>query len=381
MALTPDQYRRYQRHITLPELGMAGQERLLAAKALIVGAGGLGCPAAIYLAAAGVGTIGLVDFDVVDESNLQRQILFAAADVGKAKVDVAAQRLQAANPDVDVQKHNTRLEAANAYALIAGYDVVLDGTDNFPARYLVNDACVMAGKPNVHGSIYRFEGQVSVFGMPDSPCYRCLFPEPPPLEAVQSCAQAGVLGVLPGVIATLQATEAIKFITGIGKLLTGRLLTFDALSMTYKELQVPRQQDCPLCGDSPTITELQDLQLSCPATATTQETDTMDEITVTELHQLMQSDQPPVLLDVREQHEYDFAHIEGATLLPLSTLMERHSELEPYRDHLIVAHCHHGMRSAQAIGFLQTQGYTNMKNLAGGIDAWSVEVDENVPIY
>jgi len=377
MALTPDQFRRYRRHVTLPELGNAGQEKLLAAKVLIVGTGGLGCPAALYLAAAGVGTLGLVDFDVVDESNLQRQILFTTADVGAPKVDVAAARLRAANPDVRVHTHNLRLAADNALEIIDQYDLVLDGTDNFPTRYLVNDACVMTGKPNIYGSIYRFEGQLSLFGTPAGPCYRCLFPEPPPPEAIPNCAEAGVLGVLPGTIATAQATEAIKHITGIGESLAGRLLLYDALAMTWRQLTVAKQTDCPVCTANPTITELRETKTTYPNETSA----VIQEITVTELYDQMAAGTGLVLVDVREQNEYDYAHIDGAILLPLSEFMTRYSELDPHRDKLIVAHCHHGMRSAQAIGFLQSNGFTKLKNLAGGIDAWSNEVDPTVPTY
>jgi adenylyltransferase/sulfurtransferase len=377
MALTPDQFRRYRRHVILPEFGDAGQEKLLAAKVLIVGAGGLGCPAALYLAAAGVGTLGLVDFDVVDESNLQRQILFTTADIGAPKVDVAAARLRDANPDVRVRTHNLRLAADNALEIIDQYDLVLDGTDNFPTRYLVNDACVMTGKPNIYGSIYRFEGQLSLFGTPAGPCYRCLFPEPPPPEAIPNCAEAGVLGVLPGTIATAQATEAIKHITGIGESLAGRFLLYDALAMTWRQLTVAKQADCPVCTANPTITELRETETTRP-----NETSAMiEEISVTELYDQMAARTDLMLLDVREQNEYDYAHIDGAILLPLSELMTRYTELEPHRDKLIVAHCHHGTRSAQAIGFLQSNGFTKLKNLAGGIDAWSNEVDPTVPMY
>jgi len=377
MALTPDQFRRYRRHVILPELGDAGQEKLLAAKVLIIGTGGLGCPAALYLAAAGVGTLGLVDFDVVDESNLQRQILFTTADIGAPKVDVAAARLRSANPDVRVHTHNLRLAADNAREIIDQYDLVLDGTDNFPTRYLVNDACVITGKPNIYGSIYRFEGQLSLFGTPAGPCYRCLFPEPPPPEAIPNCAEAGVLGVLPGTIATAQATEAIKHITGIGESLAGRLLLYDALAMTWRQLTVAKQADCPVCTANPTITELRETETTCPNGASAM----IEEISVTELYDQMAAGTDLVLVDVREQNEYDYAHIDGAILLPLSELMTRYTELEPHRDKLIVAHCHHGARSAQAIGFLQSNGFTKLKNLAGGIDAWSNGVDPTVPMY
>ena len=344
----------------LPELGAAGQRRLAEARVLLVGVGGLGSPAALYLAAAGVGAMGLVDFDEVDETNLQRQILFGAPDVGAPKLGAAAARLRAHNPDIALDLHDEPFAAANAARLVSDYDLVIDGTDNFPTRYLVNDACVMAGKPNVYGSVSRFEGQVSVFAKRPGPCYRCLHPEPPPDGLIPNCAEAGVLGVLPGIIGTLQATEAIKLITGIGEPLVGRLLLYDALRMRFRELTLPRDPDCPVCGDRPTIRELIAYDLTCATGARTN-------MTVNELHKWRTEGHPHKLIDVREPSEHQTSHIEGAELIPLGTLAQ-HLDALP-TDRPIVVHCQMGGRSARATAMLQAKGF-DAHNLEGGIAAW-----------
>jgi adenylyltransferase/sulfurtransferase len=348
---------RYSRQIILPELGAAGQRRLAEARVLLVGVGGLGSPAALYLAAAGVGTLGLVDFDAVDETNLQRQIIYGTADVGVPKLQAAAARLLAQNPDIALDLHDTPFAAANARSLVEAYDVIVDGTDNFATRYLVNDACVMAGKPNVYGSVSRFEGQVSVFAKSPGPCYRCLHPEPPPDGLIPSCAEAGVLGVLPGIIGTLQATEAIKLITGMGEPLVGRLLLYDALRMRFREIGLPRDADCPVCGDAPTIRELVEYDLTC-------ERSTM---TVAEYQKLRAEGHPHALIDVREVSEHEASRIEGGILIPLGTLAQR-LDLLP-ADRPVVVYCHSGGRSARATAMLRAQGF-DAHNLEGGIVAW-----------
>ena len=377
--LTPAQFDRYRRHLSLPELGVEGQQALLAGRVLLVGAGGLGCPLAQYLAAAGVGTLGLVDFDVVDASNPQRQVLYGTADIGRPKVEVAAERIRAQHPDVAVETHAVQLDSSNALELLGAYDVVVDGTDNFPTRYLVNDACVLLGKPNVHGSIFRFEGQASVFDARHGPCYRCLYPEPPPPGAVLSCAEGGVLGVLPGLVALVQATETLKLLTGIGEPLYGRLLRYDALRMDFAEFRLKKDTDCPVCGVQPSITELIDYEGFCgvPAAAGA----TLKEVSATEVQVARDRGDELLLLDVREPAEWETAQIEGARLLPLGELEARLSELHDWRERRVVIHCHHGGRSAHACEVHQAAGFRDVANLAGGIEAWSLTVDPAVPRY
>lgn len=380
-GLTHEEIRRYSRHLVLPEVGLRGQERLKEARVVCVGTGGLGSPLALYLAAAGVGTLGLVDFDVVDESNLQRQIIHGTSDIGKRKVVSACESIAEINPEVRVETHETRLTSENALEILGGYDVVADGTDNFPTRYLVNDACVLLEKPNCYGSIFRFEGQASVFCHPEGPCYRCLFPEPPPPGLIPSCAEGGVLGILPGIIGLIQATEVVKLILGIGEPLVGRLLLYDALTMSFREMRVRKDPDCPLCGPRRSIHELLDYESFCGATAEA-ETETIDDgfdIEPQELARRLRAGAKIVLLDVRNSEEYAFCRIEGATLIPLSRLPQDFATLNSSQE--MVVHCHHGMRSAQAVNFLRDRGFTRVKNLRGGIDAWAVEVDPKVPRY
>ncbi len=373
--LHPLEFTRYGRHLVLPEVGLEGQARLRAARVLVVGAGGLGSPAALYLAAAGVGRLGLVDDDRVDLSNLQRQILYGTADVGRPKLEVARRRLADLNPHVTLDLHPLRLSAANAREVLAGYDVIVDGTDNFATRYLVNDACVLLGRPDVYGSIFRFEAQVAVFGAAGGPCYRCLYPEPPPPGAVPSCAEGGVLGVLPGLAGALQAAEAIKLILGRGEALVGRLLLVDALAMRFRELQVPRDRNCPLCGEAPTIRELRDLEPVCAAPPP----DPALEIEPEELARLLAAEVPPLLLDVRTHEEWAICRLPGARLVPLAELPGRLAELEPGRE--IVAYCHHGMRSALAASLLRERGFSGARTLSGGIDGWAASVDPSTPRY
>jgi len=372
VSFSPEEYRRYHRHLILPQIGEAGQARMKAAKALIVGCGGLGSPLGLYLAAAGVGTIGLVDFDRVDESNLQRQVAYGMCDVGKPKVEAAADRLRSINPHITIKTYDTAFTSANAMEIAADYDLVLDGNDNFPTRYLVNDVCVFLGIPSVYGSIYRFDGQVSVFWARRGPCYRCLYPEPPPPDLVPSCAEGGVLGVLPGVVGCLQATEAVKLITGTGESLIGRLIVFDALEMTFRQLKLRKNPDCPVCGQNPTITEPVDYYQFCgvprPAQSGTDEALEPDDITVPQLREWMASGDPPVVIDVREPDEFEICRIPGTTLIPLTDLPQRLAEVP--RNTPVVVHCKAGGRSRMAVDFLKQQGYTNLRNLAGGIDAW-----------
>jgi len=376
-ALTHDERLRYHRHLILPEVGETGQRRLKGGSALIVGAGGLGSPAALYLAAAGVGRIGLVDFDLVDASNLQRQILHGTASVGASKLASAAARLADLNPNVEVVRHETRLTSGNALGILGRYDVVLDGADNFATRYLVNDACALLGKPNVHGSIFRFDGQASVFDAARGPCYRCLYPEPPPPGLVPSCAEGGVLGVLPGVIGTVQAIEAIKLLIGIGEPLIGRLLVFDALGMRFRELVLRKDPDCPLCGAHPTVRALVDYDDWCGGPAAKE---TMDEdLTVKDLAAAIARGEDLALIDVREPHEWALCRLEGATLVPLGTLPDRLGDLD--RTRALVLYCHHGNRSRVALEYLRGQGFTRLHNLKGGMEAWSREVDPSVPRY
>ena len=378
-ALSREELERYSRHIMLPEIGVEGQRRLKAARVLCIGAGGLGSPAAMYLAAAGVGTIGLVDFDRVDVTNLQRQILHGTSDVGRPKLESARRRLHAINPNVAIHAHHVRLSARNAFALVSAYDVVLDGTDNFATRYLVNDACVLAGRPNVYGSIFRFEGQASVFAAEGGPCYRCLHPEPPPAGLIPDCAEGGVLGVLPGVIGTVQATEALKLALRIGTPLVGRLLLYDALRMRFREIRLPKDPDCAVCGTQPTIRELRESEVQCmTGGAKTQEG--VPEMTVRELKARLDSaEPPPQIIDVREPQEHAICRIPGAQLIPLAQLPQRLAEID--RDREVVVHCKVGARSARAVAFLRGQGYANARNLTGGILAWIDQVDPTQPRY
>ncbi|MCH8131637.1 MAG: molybdopterin-synthase adenylyltransferase MoeB [Myxococcales bacterium] len=377
--LRPDQYDRYRRHLTLPEFGLEGQQALLDARVLLIGMGGLGCPLAQYLAAAGVGTLGLVDFDVVDASNLQRQLLYGVADIGRPKLDVAVERIHGINPDVQVDVHRLQLDSGNAMEILAAYDVIVDGTDNFPTRYLINDACVLLGKPNVHGSIFQFEGQATVFDARHGPCYRCLYPEPPPPGAVPSCAEGGVLGVLPGLVATIQATETIKLLTGIGDPLYGRLLRYDALRMKFDEFKLKKDSQCPVCGSQPTVTELIDYVGFCGVPAI--EGLEVPEVAAAEVRDALDRGDEFLLLDVREPDEVATARIEGSRGLPLGELEARMDELASWRQRRIVVHCHTGARSARACQALRAAGFRNVANLAGGIEAWSLTVDPDVPRY
>ncbi|MCA1583767.1 MAG: molybdopterin-synthase adenylyltransferase MoeB [Acidobacteria bacterium] len=386
-ALSADEIRRYSRHLILPEVGMDGQRALKAAKVLCIGAGGLGSPAAMYLAAAGVGTLGIVDFDVVDLSNLQRQLLHGTADVGRSKLESAKTRLNALNPGVEIQMYETALSSENALDLFAGYDVILDGTDNFPTRYLVNDACVLLGKPNAYGSIFRFEGQASVFATKEGPCYRCLYPEPPPPGLVPSCAEGGVLGVLPGVIGTIQATETIKLILGKGEPLIGRFLIFDALRMRFRELKLRKDPDCPVCGTHPTVRELIDYEQFCgvaPAPDASHAGEKGEgvlgnELTATELKRKLDAGEPVLVLDVREPQEYQINRIPGSVLIPLGELPQRYQELD--QNAAIVCQCKSGARSAKAAAFLRGVGFGRVANLTGGILGWIDQVDPSQPKY
>ncbi|MCP4036730.1 MAG: molybdopterin-synthase adenylyltransferase MoeB [bacterium] len=378
--LRPDQYDRYRRHLSLPEMGLEGQEKLLDSSVLLIGAGGLGCPLALYLAAAGVGRLGLVDNDTVDTSNLQRQILYRTDDVGRSKVAVAQERVHALNPDVEVIAYETRLSSDNALEIFADYDVVVDGTDNFPTRYLSNDACVLLGKPNVYGSIFRFEGQASVFDARTGPCYRCLFPEPPPPGAVPSCAEGGVLGVLPGIIATIQATEAIKLLIGRGRSLSGRLLLYDALSMEFNEFQLKKDPDCPVCGENPSIKELIDYHGFCGLPGAGEEPEVAG-IAASELQDCIEEREELLLLDVRGDDEFERARIDGATLIPVEELAGRMHEISSWRSRPVVVMCHLGGRGERACRMLMQEGFASVKNLEGGIDAWSLTVDPGVERY
>lgn len=378
--LRPDQFDRYQRHLNLPEFGVEGQRRLLESRVLLIGAGGLGCPLAQYLAAAGVGTLGLVDFDVVEPSNLQRQVLFGTADVGRLKVDVVRERIEAMNPDVTVETYAERVTSANALELFREYDVIVDGTDNFPTRYLSSDACVLLGKPIVYGAILRFEGQASSFDATRGPCYRCLFPEPPPPGSVPSCAEGGVLGVLPGIIALIQATETVKLLTGIGEPLIGRILTYDALAMKFQEFRLKKDPDCPACGTHPTLTELIDYEGFC-GVPKLHEGEAVKEISASDVKAKLDAGDGFLLLDVRNPDEWETAHIEGATLIPLGELESRLVELSEWKDRPIVAHCHHGGRSAKACEILANAGFSDLTNLVGGIEAWSLTVDPDLSRY
>lgn len=383
MNLTPEQLTRYSRHFILPEIGEEGQKKILQSKVLLIGTGGLGSPLGLYLAAAGVGTLGLVDFDNVDLSNLQRQIIHTNDEVGKPKIDSAEKRIKAMNPDTKVVKYPVKITSANALDIIKDYDVVIDGTDNFPTRYLTNDACVFLKKPNIYGSIFRFDGLTTVFSTKDGgPCYRCLYPEPPPPGMVPSCAEGGVLGVLPGVIGLIQATEAIKIIVGIGRSLVGRLMVYDALQMTFRELKIRKDPSCPVCGTNPTVTKLIDYDQFCGLGRASAATNAgVEEISVKDLKTMLDAKEDFVFIDVRENFEYQIAHLPKAQLIPLGTLEKHLPELESSKGKTVVAHCHHGGRSRRALEFLRSKGFTKLKNVAGGIDAWSLEIDPTLPRY
>ena len=380
--LTNEEILRYSRHLILPEVNLDGQKKLKAAKVLCIGAGGLGSPLAVYLAAAGVGTMGIVDFDTVDLTNLQRQIVHGTKDVGRPKLQSAIETIRDINPNINVVGYEEMFTSENAMQIVPDYDLVIDGTDNFATRYLTNDVCVLLNKPNVYGSIFRFEGQASVFWAAHGPCYRCLYPEPPPPGMVPSCAEGGVLGVLPGIVGCIQANEAIKLILGIGNPLVGRLLTFNALKMQFRELRLRKDPHCPICGENPTIRELIDYEEFCgirgeeaPAQGVTK----MEEITVRELKQRMDSGEPLTVIDVREPYEYAIARIPGTKLIPLGQIAERAGELDPNAE--IIMQCRSGKRSADALNQLKAKGFTNLKNLVGGILAWSEEIDPSVPQY
>jgi adenylyltransferase/sulfurtransferase len=381
MELNNEEIRRYSRHLILPEVGLAGQKRIKGTSVLCIGAGGLGSPIAMYLAAAGIGKIGIVDFDTVDYSNLQRQILHTDADVGRSKAESAKETIHGLNPNCEVVIHNTRISSENALDLIRPYDIVVDGTDNFPTRYLTNDACVLLKKPNVYGSIFRFEGQASVFAPHlGGPCYRCLYPEPPPPGMVPSCAEGGVLGVLPGIIGCIQTTEILKLALGKGNPLVGRLVLFNALDMKFRELKLRRDPACPVCGEHPTIRELIDYETFCGIVPEPEPTANPDEVTVQDMKKAL--DNPALgirVVDVREADEYEIAKVPGVPLLPLSELSNRFTELDPNTQYYL--HCKVGMRSLQALGFLRQQGFKYVKSVKGGINAWSEEIDRNVPRY
>ena len=382
MELNNDEIRRYSRHLILPEVGLAGQKKICSTSVLCIGAGGLGSPIAMYLAAAGIGKLGILDFDSVDFSNLQRQIIHGTEDVGRPKTQSAQETLARINPNVKVVVHNTRISSENALDIIGGYDIVVDGTDNFPTRYLTNDACVLLKKPNVYGSIFRFEGQASVFAPHlGGPCYRCLYPEPPPPGMVPSCAEGGVLGVLPGIVGTIQATEILKLALGKGSSLTGRLLLFNALDMKFREVKLRRDPQCPICGDNPTIKELIDYDQFCgispePVVATA----SPDEVSVQEMKRALEDPKLGIrVIDVREPDEHQIAHVNGVPLLPLSALQQRFTELDPNQQYYI--HCKSGVRSLRALQFLRDQGFKYLKSVKGGISAWSDEIDHSVPKY
>jgi len=377
--LSHEELLRYSRHLTLPDVGLDGQAKLGNARVLLIGAGGLGSPAALYLAAAGVGTLGLVDFDLVDRSNLQRQIIHGTSAIGTPKIESARERLRDVNPHVQVETFGERLTSGNALQIIRGFDIVVDGSDNFPTRYLVNDACVLLGKPDVYGAVFRFDGQVSVFDAKQGPCYRCLYAEPPPPDLVPSCAEGGVLGVLPGVIGSLQALEAIKLIVGFGETLIGRLLLFDGRRMQFRELALQKDPDCPVCGEHPTVTQLIDYEAFCGMRETGNGKREMLEISARDLQRERGLKPSLLLVDVREPREAEIAHIAGARLIPLRELPGRLAELPGHAE--IVTHCHHGPRSLKAAEILKGAGFANVRSLAGGIDAWAREVDPEVPRY
>jgi molybdopterin/thiamine biosynthesis adenylyltransferase/rhodanese-related sulfurtransferase len=380
--LTAAEIRRYARHLIMPEVAMEGQSRLKASRVLCIGAGGLGSPLTLYLAAAGVGTLGLVDFDVVDVSNLQRQIIHSTPDVGRPKIDSAEDKLKALNPDLTVRRYEFPIRSDNALEIFADYDVIVDGTDNFPTRYLVNDACVLLGKPNVYGSIFRFDGQASVFFPPHGPCYRCLYPEPPPADLVPNCAEGGVLGILPGVIGVIQATETVKLILGTGRALIGRLLLYDALDMAFREMKVRKSPKCPICGPNPTITGLIDYEEFCGvrgAEAASSSVADPESITPLELKAMLDRGERPLILDVRNPEEIAICRIDGSTVIPLPELPRRMGELDPSTP--LVVHCKSGARSAKAITLMKAGGFTRLRNLTGGILGWIEEVDPSLPTY
>jgi len=378
--LSNDEIARYSRHLILPEVGLEGQRKLKAARVLMIGTGGLGSPLGLYLAAAGVGTLGLVDFDVVDSSNLQRQIIHGTKDIGRPKIDSARDRLKDINPHTKIEAFETRLTSENALEMFKAFDVIVDGTDNFPTRYLVNDAAVLTGKPNVYGSIFRFEGQASVFWAEKGACYRCLYPEPPPPGLVPSCAEGGVLGVLPGIVGTIQANEVIKVILGAEGILLNRLLLFDAWKMTFRQVKLRKDPDCPLCGENPTIKELIDYEQFCGLKEPAEEQPELDEITAVELKSLIDSGADFQLIDVREPFEYEIARIPTATLIPLGEVVNRICEIE--KGKTTIVQCKGGVRSAKAIGYLKDAGFEGrLINLKGGIRAWSENVDPSVPLY
>jgi adenylyltransferase/sulfurtransferase len=382
MDLSNDEIRRYSRHLILPEVGLSGQKRIKAASVLCIGAGGLGSPIAMYLAAAGVGRLGLVDFDTVDYSNLQRQIIHGTEDVGRPKSESAQETIRSINPNVEVTRHNVRLSSENAMDIIRSYDIVVDGTDNFPTRYLTNDACVLLKKPNVYGSIFRFEGQASVFAPHlGGPCYRCLYPEPPPPGMVPSCAEGGVLGVLPGIIGCIQATEILKLALGKGSSLVNRLLLFNALDMKFREVKLRRDPQCPLCGEQPTIKELIDYEQFCGIPAEPVNPGAHpDEVTVHDMKKALSDAALNIkVIDVREPDEYEIARVKGVPLVPLSTLPQKFTELDPNQQYYI--HCKAGVRSMKALLFLREQGFKYLKSVKGGITAWSDEIDPQVPRY
>ena len=380
VTLSKEEILRYSRHLIIPEVGMDGQLKLKQAKVLLIGAGGLGAPLGLYLAAAGVGRIGMVDFDTVDFTNLQRQVIHGTKDVGRKKLDSAAESMMDINPHVQIDKHETALTSENALEILKDYDIVIDGTDNFPTRYLVNDACVLLGKPNVYGSIFRFEGQATVFAYEDGPCYRCLYPEPPPPGLVPSCAEGGVLGILPGTIGLIQATEAVKLILGIGETLVGRLLLYDALTMRFRELKLRKNPECPICGEHRTITKLIDYQEFCGIPKHAPEaTANAADIEPRDVKAKIAKGDRFVLIDVREPHEWQIGHIPQAKLIPLGELPKRINELDSADE--IIAHCKSGARSAKAVEFLQQSGFKKVRNMKGGILAWSDQVDPSVPKY
>jgi adenylyltransferase/sulfurtransferase len=386
VTLSHDEIRRYSRHLIMPEVGIHGQRKLKAASVLLIGTGGLGSPLALYLTAAGIGRIGLVDYDVVDETNLQRQVIHFSSDVGKTKLDSAAGKMSDINPYMVIDKHNTPLTSENALELLADYDVIIDGTDNFPTRYLVNDACVILGKPNVYGSIFRFDGQLTVFDAKQGPCYRCMFPEPPPPGLVPSCAEGGVLGILPGTIGTLQATEAIKLILGIGEPMIGRMLLYDALNMSFDMIKIRKNPKCPVCGEHPTQTKLIDYEQFCGVPAHDRSDykvksaeGGVQTITVLDLKARIDAGDAPIILDVRDPHELEISAIEGSLRIPKSQVIARAAEIP--RDREVIVHCKTGIRSRDSILMLQNLGFTNLVNLKGGINAWATEVDTSLPTY
>jgi adenylyltransferase/sulfurtransferase len=380
VTLSNEEIRRYSRHLILPEFGMEAQKRLKGGSVLLIGTGGLGSPLALYLAAAGVGHIGLVDFDVVDESNLQRQIVHGSSTLGVRKTESAKRRLLDLNPHIEVTTYEEQVTSENAFRLMGPYDVIVDGTDNFPTRYLTNDASVLLGKPNVYGSIFRFEGQATVFNpKAGGPCYRCLYPEPPPPGLVPSCAEGGVLGVLPGIIGTIQANEVIKLLTGIGETLTGRLLLYDALDLRFRELKLRRNPSCPVCGENPTVTELIDYEQFCGIAPAPPAETLSDEVTPREVAALLDSADPPFLLDVREANEWEIGHLPGATRISVNELAGRLNELDTARE--IVVYCRSGARSRRAVDLMRSAGFRKLKNMTGGILRWSEDVDSSIPQY